>query len=113
MYVRVRVCAGARANGVSSGASRTKMADITLLWSHDGRLLRCCWSLADYWVGGYYGQPTSRARADRQANGQRQAVRDALSICSIVILSCRRHVEWVTAWVGAYEYTVRRWLHNR
>ena len=25
----------------------TKMADITLRWSHDGRLWRCCWSLAE------------------------------------------------------------------
>lgn len=41
----VEGCVRAGANGVSSGASSTKMADITLRWSHDGRLWRCCWSL--------------------------------------------------------------------
>lgn len=46
----VEVSVRARANGVSSGASRTKMADITLRWSHGRRLRRCCWSLACWLV---------------------------------------------------------------
>ena len=89
----VEVSVRARANGVSSGASRTKMADITLRWSQGGRLWRCCWSLADYWVGGHYGLLAGRVQAGkRAAAGSARRAQQSYA-------ACRRHVEWAMAMV--------------
>ena len=80
----LKVSVRARANGVSSGASSTKMADITLRWSQGGRLWRCCWSLADYWIVGHHGLLAGRVQAGRRtAAAERQCETRSAIICSM------------------------------